>query len=135
LVNLVCGLIAYRHQPKKPSLQLKALPLPMNAKPELTLIKIKFATTDCQACSSCELCTRSTPPRRTIIIWPRAQHEALQEGRKREQTTELKDEYAKRGGVEGTISQSVRTCDVRRTRYIGQAKDHLQHLMTISNTS
>ncbi len=27
LVNLVCGLIAYCHQPKKPSLQLKALPL------------------------------------------------------------------------------------------------------------
>jgi hypothetical protein len=31
LVNLVCGLIAYAHQPKKPSLQLKALPLPMIA--------------------------------------------------------------------------------------------------------
>jgi hypothetical protein len=26
LVNLVCGLIAYCHQPKKPSLQLKMLP-------------------------------------------------------------------------------------------------------------
>ena len=31
LVNLVCGLIAYCHQPKKPSLLLKALPLPMIA--------------------------------------------------------------------------------------------------------
>jgi hypothetical protein len=31
LVNLVCGLIAYSHQPKKPSLQLKARPLPMIA--------------------------------------------------------------------------------------------------------
>jgi hypothetical protein len=31
LVNLVCGLLAYCHQPKKPSLQLKALPLPMVA--------------------------------------------------------------------------------------------------------
>jgi len=29
LVNLICGLIAYCHQPKKPSLQLKALPLPI----------------------------------------------------------------------------------------------------------
>jgi hypothetical protein len=36
------------------------------------VIKIKFATTDCQACPSCELCTRSTPPRRTITIRPRA---------------------------------------------------------------
>jgi transposase len=94
------------------------------------VIKIKFATTDCQACPSCEQCTHSTPPRRTITLRPRAQHEALQEGRKREQTAVFKDEYAKRAGVEGTISQSVRTCDVRRTRYIGQAKVHLQHLMT-----
>jgi hypothetical protein len=31
LVNLVCGVIAYCHQPKKPSLQLKALPLTMLA--------------------------------------------------------------------------------------------------------
>lgn len=31
LVNLVCGLIAYCHQPKKPSLEFKALPLPMFA--------------------------------------------------------------------------------------------------------
>ena len=31
LVNLVCGLIAYCHQPRKPSLQLKALPLNMFA--------------------------------------------------------------------------------------------------------
>lgn len=29
LVNVVCGLIAYCHQPKKPSLQVKALPLTM----------------------------------------------------------------------------------------------------------
>jgi hypothetical protein len=31
LVNLVCGLIAYCHQPKKPSLQLNALPRMMLA--------------------------------------------------------------------------------------------------------
>jgi hypothetical protein len=32
------------------------------------VIKIKFATTDCQACASCENCTRSPPPRRTITL-------------------------------------------------------------------
>jgi hypothetical protein len=31
LVNLVCGLIAYCHQPKKPSLQLDKLPPTMLA--------------------------------------------------------------------------------------------------------
>jgi hypothetical protein len=94
------------------------------------VIKIKFATTDCQACASCENCTRSTPPRRTITLRPQAQHEALLEGRKREQTEQFKAEYAKRAGVEGTIAQSVRTGKVRQARYLGQAKTHLQHLMT-----
>src|SRR5713101_7093678 len=33
-------------------------------------------------------------------------------------------------GVEGTIAQSVRTGQVRQARYLGQAKTHLQPLMT-----
>lgn len=93
------------------------------------VVKIKFTTTDCQVCPNTELCTRSMPPRRTITIRPQAQHEALLAGRKREQTEEYKAEYAKRAGIEGTIAQSVRTTEVRRARYIGQAKTHLQHLM------
>lgn len=94
------------------------------------VIKIKFTTKDCQACPSREQCTRSTPPRRTITPRPQAQHEALLEGRKREQTALFRAEYAKRAGVEGTIAQSVRTGQVRHARYLGQAKTHLQHLMT-----
>jgi hypothetical protein len=94
------------------------------------VIKIKFATTDCRVCPSCAKCTRSTPPRRTITLRPEAQYRALQAGRDREQTEEFKAEYAKRAGVEGTIAQSVRTCEARHSRYLGQAKTHLQHLMT-----
>ena len=94
------------------------------------VIKIKFATTDCQGCLSRAKCTRSTPPRRTITLRPEKQHEALQAGRQREQTDTFKAEYAKRAGVEGTIAQGVRSCDVRRSRYFGEAKTHLHHLMT-----
>ena len=93
------------------------------------VIKIKFAMTDCQVCPAVEQCTKATPPRRTITIRPQAQHEALLAGRQREQTEEYKTEYAKRAGVEGTIAQSVRTTEVRRSRYVGQAKTHLAHLM------
>jgi transposase len=32
--------------------------------------------------------------------------------------------------VEGTISQAVRAFGLRRTRYIGLAKTHLQHVLT-----
>jgi transposase len=36
--------------------------------------------------------------------------------------------YAKRSGIEGTISQGVRAFDLRRTRYIGLAKAALQNV-------
>jgi hypothetical protein len=94
------------------------------------VIKIKCATTDCQRCPTSARCTRSTPPRRTLTIRRQAHQEALLAGRKREQTEQYKQEYAKRAGVEGTMAQRVRTGEVRRTRDVGQAKTHLQHMMT-----
>jgi hypothetical protein len=33
--------------------------------------------------------------------------------------------YAKRAGIEGTISQGVRSFGLRRSRYRGEAKAHL----------
>ena len=93
------------------------------------VITITFATTDCQACPALEQCTRATPPRRTITVRPHAHHEALLAGRKREQTDGYKTEYAKRAGIAGTMAQRVRTTEVRRSRYLGQAKTHLAHLM------
>lgn len=38
--------------------------------------------------------------------------------------------YNKRAGIEGTISQAVRGPDLRHSRYRGQAKYHLQNVMT-----
>ena len=50
--------------------------------------------------------------------------------REQEKTKEFKQIYAKRAGIEGTISQGVRTMGLRRSRYIGQEKTHLQHIAT-----
>jgi transposase len=50
--------------------------------------------------------------------------------RKQETSKEFTQVYAKRAGIEGTISQGVRTMGLRRARYIGQEKTHLQHLAT-----
>jgi transposase len=92
------------------------------------VIKVKFSATDCGACPSKEKCTRGT--RRTVTIRPREQYEALGTARLREATAEFKADYGKRAGVEGTISQGVRVCGLRRSRYAGLAKTHLQHLAT-----
>jgi len=57
-------------------------------------------------------------------------YEALQQARLREQSALFKREYAARAGIEGTLSQGVRVAGLRRCRYIGLAKTHLQHLLT-----
>jgi transposase len=63
-------------------------------------------------------------------VRPQAQYRRLQAARQREQTAAYQAEYAKRAGVEGTISQAVRACGVRRARYVGAVKTHLQHVLT-----
>lgn len=94
------------------------------------VIKIKFSTKDCQCCPSRALCTQSTRQRRTITVRPEQHYQALQHARERAKTDDFKTLYARRAGVEGTISQGVRVMGLRRSRYIGQEKTHLQHLAT-----
>jgi len=45
-------------------------------------------------------------------------------------TEEFRSRYAARAGIEGTHEQAIRRCGLRRCRYIGEAKAHLQHLLT-----
>ncbi len=96
------------------------------------VIKVKFSRKDCQPCAFVKKCTRSNPARRTLTLRPQVKHEALQAGRERQKTQTFSQQYAKRAGIEGTISQGVRRCGMRRSRYRGLAKTHLQHLLTAS---
>ena len=93
------------------------------------VVRIKFSTNQCGPCSVNKQCTRSDPPRRPIVIRPEAQFKALQVARQREKTDAFAQQYAQRAGVEGTISQAVRAFGVRRARYVGIAKTHLQHVL------
>ena len=86
---------------------------------------------DCQGCPSRSRCTQSIRhTRRTVTIRPREQYLALKQRREQEETKEFKQIYAKRAGIEGTISQGVRVMGLRRSRYIGQEKTHLHHVAT-----
>ncbi len=53
---------------------------------------------------------------------------ALQAARQRQQTPEFISLYNLRAGVEATISQAVRGFGLRRSRYFGHAKTHLQQV-------
>jgi transposase len=57
-------------------------------------------------------------------------YEAMQTARQRQTTQAFKDQYAKRAGIEGTMSQSTGAFGLRRSRYRGLAKTHLQHVVT-----
>ena len=95
------------------------------------VIKVKFSSKDCRRCDPLAQCMRSTKryPRRTLTIRPQPQYQALQAARQREATEAFQAEYARRAGIEGTISRGTRSTRLRRTRYIGLARVHLGHFL------
>ena len=98
------------------------------------VIHIKFNPADCTVCPSRELCTQAKAGARMLGIHPdQEQHQALQQARLRQKAPDFKQKYAKRAGIEGTISQGVRGFDLRRSRYLGLAKTRLQHLFVAAS--
>ena len=55
---------------------------------------------------------------------------ALVKAREREHSISYQTMYNRRAGIEGTFSQGVRAFGLRRSRYIGLTKTHLQHVLT-----
>ena len=93
-------------------------------------IEVRFEGKTCEACPSRNDCTHSQKKPRQLKLKPQPFHEALQTARLSQKTGEFKSSYAVRAGVEGTISQGIRAFDLRRSRYTGLAKTHLQHIAT-----
>ena len=96
------------------------------------VVSIKFSRTDCRLCPARCWCTRSAEAPRHVTLRMQADHEVLQRIRVQQTTPAWKARYERRAGIEGTISQGTRAFGLRRSRYIGQAKTHLQHLLTAS---
>lgn len=96
-------------------------------------VKIKFAVSVCRPCPQRTQCTKID--RRILTIQPEAEFRALEAARQRMQTKEYAKSYAQRAGVEGAISQTVRQSGLRRARYVGLAKTHLQHQLIAAATN
>jgi transposase len=93
-------------------------------------VSVMFRKADCAACPARPSCTRAKDQARHLKLQPRAEHEALKAARGQLATKEGRRRYARRAGVEGTLSQGVRAFGLRRSRYRGLAKAHLQHVAT-----
>jgi transposase len=96
-------------------------------------VKIKFSVLDCQPCSHRPDCTQIN--RRILTIRPQPQFLALDIARQRQKTADYAKLYARRAGVEGCLSQAVRNSGLRRARYVGLAKTHLQNVLTAAATN
>jgi transposase len=118
------------HQALCPQGQRSHTWLPIHNKNGRAAIEIRFARADCQPCPARTVCTRAKSQARVLQIRPQAQHEAIQNARLAQTTAAFRKRYAKRAGIEATLSQGVRAFELRRTRYIGLARTHLQHLAT-----
>jgi len=95
-------------------------------------VRTNFRAEDCRACPSRARCTRSRDryQGRVLTLLARREYDALAAARAREGTREGRRLYALRQGVEGTMSQAVRVCGLRRARYRGLAKTGLQNVAT-----
>src|SRR5215218_285605 len=82
------------------------------------------------ACPARPLCTRAKHQARHLKLQPRPEYEALKTARERLTTEAGRRRYARRAGIEGSLSQGVRAFGLRRSRYRGLAKTHLQHVAT-----
>jgi transposase len=92
------------------------------------VIETAFHPRDCGPCPVRATCTDSKA--RGMSFHIREHHEALVQARAEQETEAWKERYKHRAGIEGTISQAVARCGMRRTRYTGLRKTHLQHVLT-----
>jgi transposase len=97
-----------------------------------SMIHIDFDPVDCLPCPDRPRCTRSKTGSRArcITLQSRDEYAALLAGRARQQTPEFAQLDAHRAGIAGTFSQGVRAFGLRRARYRGLRKTHLQQVAT-----
>ncbi|MFI8281435.1 IS1182 family transposase, partial [Streptomyces sp. NPDC085929] len=96
------------------------------------VLRVVFSARACRPCPMRQACinTPNTQRPRELRLRRHDEHHALQEARAEQQTDAWKERYKVRAGVEGTMSQAVQRCGLRRSRYRGLTKTSLQHQLT-----
>lgn len=92
-------------------------------------IDIRFPKAVCRDCPVRSDCTHAKTGPRGLTIRAQAQHTALQARRRAQTTPEFQEVYSQRAGVEAVFSQGTRRSGMRRSRYIGLDKTHLQNIL------
>jgi transposase len=101
-----------------------------NFRPAGERIEVVFPKETCAGCPVRSDCTKSATTGRVLHVRSQAAHEALQARRHEQDTPAFRQDYQTRAGIEGTLSQAVRGMGMRRARYDGLHKAHLEHVLT-----
>ena len=101
---------------------------PWTKKRKKPMVQVHFHQKDCEMCPARALCTKRKNGPRELTFQEKTYQQTLDYARKRQKSKEFKEVYTIRSGVEGTISQAAFAHGIRRTRYIGLDKTHLQQV-------
>lgn len=92
-------------------------------------IQIVFPRQECGKCPFKDDCTKSSQGRR-LEIKNAELFKYMQAKRSEQKTSAFKEKYKIRSGIEGTHSQAVRTCNMRRSKYSSLEKTSFQACAT-----
>ncbi|WP_406364796.1 IS1182 family transposase [Streptomyces sp. NBC_01546] len=105
-------------------------PYPTSSPTAAPLIVARFTKSQCRPCPARAQCTTTADSARTVGFPPRELRDLQLRVRAEQQTPEWKTRYAVRSGVEGTVNEFAHGHGMRRCRYRGQGKGHIQHVLT-----
>ncbi|WP_406465578.1 transposase [Streptomyces sp. NBC_01622] len=105
-------------------------PYPTSSPSAAPLIVARFTKNQCRPCPARTRCTTTADSPRTVGFPPREPRDLQLRVRAEQQTPDWKTRYAVRSGVESTINEFTHGHAMRRCRYRGQPKAHLQHVLT-----
>jgi transposase len=94
------------------------------------VVRIRVDTATCRVCPARSACTWAKDAPRQRTVSPQAHPAVLQAARQRQETPQFNAPDALRAGVESRVSPGVRCVELRRSRYLGLARTHLQQLLT-----
>ncbi|MCX4850366.1 IS1182 family transposase [Streptomyces sp. NBC_00893] len=105
-------------------------PYPTSSPTAAPLIVARFTKSQCRPCPARAQCTSTADSARTVGFPPRELRDLQLRVRTEQQTPEWKARCAVRSGVEGTVNEFAHGHGMRRCRYRGQVKAHIQHVLT-----
>lgn len=91
------------------------------------VINISFPEESCRICPFKTDCTSAAS--RKLQIKTRSVYKFTVNHRKRQESREFNEEYSKRAGIEGTLSEAVRRANLRQSHFKGIAKTHMEKLL------